>query len=283
MWGHWRFLAIYLVAAFGGSCLAMMSKPAICIGASGAVCGIFAALAGWLFFNRQHLTPPLFRAWQRNFLINVVLLVLISFVPRVSWEGHLGGAIAGLAVALCFTYFQSQSGWLRWLQWAAVILVPLVSFGLLVKTMNTSAAWGEVRSEVEIHAVEHVYLPSARASERQAMQLVQKLKLDDILGQRANRRDSDKVEEAIHSLNTAIALLDGAADELNRAGPFRTPSVEEARRVRLKDLETRIKLWQLARECMEKGEDWTEKDEERLRQQADEMKQADKEWQALLR
>ncbi len=179
IWGHWRFLAIYLVAAIGGTCLALITDPAGCIGASGAVCGIFAAWAGWLFYNRGHLPPPLFRAWQWNFLVNSVLLVLISLIPGVSWAGHLGGALAGLAVALCFVYFQSQAGWLHWFQWAGVILVPLVSFGFLVRTMNTSAAWREfrtavgsaeqkARSDIEIREFNENYLPQVRSSVSEA-------------------------------------------------------------------------------------------------------------------
>src|SRR5438874_2397314 len=80
--------------------LAMAIQPFPCVGASGAICGIFAGEAAWVFYNRGHLDPRVFSAWNRNFLINVVLIAFISFFPGVSWGAHLGGAIAGLLIAL---------------------------------------------------------------------------------------------------------------------------------------------------------------------------------------
>jgi len=283
IWGHWRYLIIFIVAAWGGTCLALIIQPVGCIGASGAVCGIFAAEAAWVYYHRQHLDPRYFFAWRQNFMINVVLLGFVSFMPNVSWAAHLGGAITGLFMALWFNYFQLQVGWRRWLMPVGVILIPLVSVALLVRTMNKSAAWRDAWSELEVHSMVNVHLPRFRALEKQAVNLVQELKIDEILALRASRRDSEKVKEAISTLNTAISYLDEAADELRRVGPYRTSVVEEARRVRLNHLETRIKLWQLIKDCLEKGENWTEKDEEELRHQGERMKEVDKEWQALIR
>src|SRR6266851_6145453 len=269
IWGHWRFLAIYLVAAFGGSCLAFISRPAGCIGASGAVCGIFAAWAGWLFFNRQQLPPPLFRAFQRNFLINAVLIVLISCVPGVSWEGHLGGAIAGLAVALCFTYFQSQSGWLRWFQWAAVIVVPLVSFGLLVKTMNTSSSWGEVREEVEGNEI-NAYLPGMQSVEQKAL-ITFSTEVKPLMEVRASSRNSQDVTRVIEHLDEGLQELLAKVEILQKRKPFSIPFFERARQVRLQLSNARITLLQLSMECLQKGEKCTNKDEDQLKQQEAEV------------
>jgi membrane associated rhomboid family serine protease len=281
IWGHWRFLAIYLVAAFGGSCLAFISRPAGCIGASGAVCGIFAAWAGWLFFNRQHLPPPLFRAFQRNFLINAVLIVLISFVPGVSWEGHLGGAIAGLAVALCFTYFQSQAGWLRWFQWAAVILVPIVSFGLLVKTMNISAAWGEEREKEEGNEI-NAYLPGMHSVEQKALKTYS-TEVEPLMEQRASRRNSKQVTKVIEHLDEDLQELLDKVEVLQKRKPFSTPFIERARQVRLQLANAWTTLLQLSKECLEKGEQCTKKDEERLKQQEAELAKIQIEWREVLR
>ncbi len=281
IWGHWRFLAIYLVAAFGGSCLAFISRPAGCIGASGAVCGIFAAWAGWLFFNRQQLPPPLFRAFQRNFLINAVLIVLISFVPGVSWEGHLGGAIAGLAVALCFTYFQSQSGWLRWFQWAAVIVVPLVSFGLLVKTMNTSSSWGEVREEMEGNEI-NAYLPGMQSVEQKAL-ITFSTEVKPLMEVRASSRNSQDVTRVIEHLDEGLQELLAKVEILQKRKPFSIPFFERARQVRLQLSNARITLLQLSMECLQKGEKCTNKDEDQLKQQEAEVEKIQKEWREVLR
>jgi membrane associated rhomboid family serine protease len=281
IWGHGRYLAIYVVAAVGSTCLALITDPIGCIGASGAVCGIFGAWAAWLFYNRQHIPRPLFLAWQRTFMINVVLLVIISFVPGVSWAGHLGGAIAGLALALWFSYFQTRFAWMPWLQWAGVILIPLVGIALLVRTMHTSAAWGEVREDSERDEI-NAYLPGLHSVDEKArttyMQVVKPL-----LELAATRRKSEDVHQAILQLDETLQDLRSKADALERRKPLTTPFVEKARQVRLQVTSAYITLLELSKQCLVKGKDCSEKDEERLNQQEEEVTSTNREWQELLR
>ncbi len=294
IWGRGRFLAIYIIAAIGGTCLAMAIQPFPCVGASGAICGIFAGEAAWVFYNRGHLDPRVFSAWNRNFLINVVLIAFISFFPGVSWGAHLGGAIAGLLIALWLNYFQFQPGWRRWLQWLGIIIIPLVSVGLLVRTMQTGSQWltirrgaekeeSKTRINTEAREFEEKYLPQIQSAFRQAARKVEEMRLDDILAQNPTRRDGKEVEKAITGLSSVTGSLESAAEELRQAGPYSTRLVEEARKVGLKDLETRIAYWQLAKGCLEKRNNWTKKDEAKLQQQKEEMEKADQEWRALLR
>jgi membrane associated rhomboid family serine protease len=290
LWGHARYLAIYVVGALGSTCLALISRLNPPIGASGAVCAIFASWAVWFFYNRQHLPPPLFFAWQRNFLVNVVLLTFISLFPGVSWEGHLGGAIAGFALALWFSFFQIQFGWQRSFQWVGVLLIPLVAVGLLIRTMQTSGQWitfrqsaekeeMKIRSKNEAREFEEKYIPQIQSSIRQA----KKVRLEDILEQNPTRRDDKEVEKAIVELSTVIDSLESAADKARQAGPYSTRLVEEAQKIGLKALEAQVAYLQLAKECLKKANNWTEKDEAKLQQQKEEMERADKEWQSMLR
>src|SRR5262249_42220526 len=79
MWGGWRFLVIYLLAGLGGSCLAIGYNPIqLLAGASGALCGIFAAEAAWLVLNRSFMPPGLVSRWAGNLATNIFLIVVIS-------------------------------------------------------------------------------------------------------------------------------------------------------------------------------------------------------------
>jgi membrane associated rhomboid family serine protease len=152
IWGRLRFLVIYFLAGFGGSCVAMALRPGsieergivyvLLAGASGAICGIFAAEAGWVYLNRQHLPTQLFLAWQRNFVINLIILIYMSFsITGVSWEGHLGGALAGLVVAFFLNRFQFEWGIRRWIAIGGVLVVPVICFGFLLRAMDSSQKW----------------------------------------------------------------------------------------------------------------------------------------------
>jgi membrane associated rhomboid family serine protease len=287
IWGHWRFLTIYLVAAWGGSCLALSIQPVRCIGASGAVCGIFAAEAAWVYYNRRFLDPRLFFSWQQNFMINVVLLGIISFMPNVSWAAHLGGAISGLIMALWLNYFQLQAGWRRWLTPIGVILIPLVAFGLLVRAMNSSAVWKQAREyekelqeEKEREEINN-YLPRLASTDQKA-QLVFTKDVKPLLEVRASRRNAEDVKKAIHQLDETINDLQKGVETLHTRRPFDSPFIEKVRQHRLLLTETRITLLQLGKECMEKGEDCTEKDEERLKEQEEQLEKIKNEWREIL-
>ena len=94
--GRWRFLTLYLVSALGGSafilawCLIQPSEIFVStVGASGAVFGMFGAV-----FVLQRL------GGSDTTLILVLLgisLVRGFTASGISWQGHIGGAIAGVA------------------------------------------------------------------------------------------------------------------------------------------------------------------------------------------
>ena len=134
MWDRWRFLAIYLLAGIISGCIVLLlligqQRNALTIGASGSMFGLFASLVVWFTLNYQYLPPQVIDAFKRNLGVNLVLLVAINFVPGVSWQGHLGGAIGGAIVALLLNAERFHpSAAVRWLALAAVPVVPVAFF-----------------------------------------------------------------------------------------------------------------------------------------------------------
>jgi membrane associated rhomboid family serine protease len=96
--GHARFLAVYLLAAVGGSVLEFLVSPHDgAVGASGAVYG----LAGCYFVltRRLHHHPI-----DPNRVLIPFLIWMVVSAGFTSWEGHLGGLLAGGAVAVGLAY-----------------------------------------------------------------------------------------------------------------------------------------------------------------------------------
>lgn len=97
--GRWRFLALYLLSALGGSVAVVVLTPISqwgvpTVGASGAVFGLFAAAALML----RRLGGDF-----RQILFVIAINVVISFtIPRVSWQAHLGGLVIGAVLTLVF-------------------------------------------------------------------------------------------------------------------------------------------------------------------------------------
>lgn len=89
--GQWRFLALYVLSAIGGSVAVLMLAPLTpVVGASGAIFGLFAA---FFVINRG------LGGNSTQLLIVLGLNLAIGFlVPGIAWQAHLGGVIVGAAI-----------------------------------------------------------------------------------------------------------------------------------------------------------------------------------------
>jgi len=142
LWGRWRFAGIAAGSALAGTTAATMMQPAAAVsGASGLICGVMASLAVWLLLYRQHLDPQAVRDFARSLLFAVVLIGAVSFMPRVSWEGHLGGALGGIVLTFALDLIRPGS---RRRSIAGVVLAvafPFAVLGLLAAMMLHSERW----------------------------------------------------------------------------------------------------------------------------------------------
>jgi len=101
--GAARFLAIYGASALGGAVAFGLLAPTLrpMVGASGALFGLAGALAVWEWRARRDEgvpTGPVLRFVGLLVVLNVVLWWAMR--GQLAWETHLGGCLAGAAVAL---------------------------------------------------------------------------------------------------------------------------------------------------------------------------------------
>ncbi len=97
--GHWRFLAIYLLGGLFGSLASYAFSPAISAGASGAIFALAGAIT--VYFLRYHEN---FGARGRSILQSMAVIIGINLVfgfvgQGIDNWGHIGGLIGGAVVA----------------------------------------------------------------------------------------------------------------------------------------------------------------------------------------
>jgi membrane associated rhomboid family serine protease len=158
IWGRWRLLLIYLIAGWAGSCLAMAYPPTFpgtviavpLVGASGAICGILGALVVWVLLAGKHLPAEMARRLRNGLFINVALLIGVSLLPMVSWQGHLGGGLGGAAAALVL-HFQrfGKTQVLRWAAALALLPLPIISFAAMQYAWKSKADPLQAKKEKE--------------------------------------------------------------------------------------------------------------------------------------
>jgi membrane associated rhomboid family serine protease len=96
--GRLRFTVLYLLSALGSSMTAFLIAPDVgAIGASGAIFG----LAGAYFIISRRLKRD--HAYANRMIIYTLIWLVVS-AGFASWEGHLGGLLAGGALTLAYAY-----------------------------------------------------------------------------------------------------------------------------------------------------------------------------------
>jgi membrane associated rhomboid family serine protease len=113
--GPARFLALYLISIFGGSAMVLwLSEPVVpVVGASGAFFGLMGA---YLIMLRA--------IGDNSGLLVGLIAVNLAFgflVPGISWQGHLGGLLAGMAVTAVYARTRYKSGLTQKIQVLGVV------------------------------------------------------------------------------------------------------------------------------------------------------------------
>jgi membrane associated rhomboid family serine protease len=141
--GRVKFLMVYFIAGFGGSVFVMLLSPPLVptVGASGAIFGVFAALAVYAYVNRKR--DPAAAAILRSVVFLIVINLVLTFAGGVagyiSWQAHGGGIIAGVAAMGALTVLGTKDARDRFgavdLGLVAAVVVVLVA--LLVFRLQT--------------------------------------------------------------------------------------------------------------------------------------------------
>ena len=117
--GHARYLALYFTAGLAGAAGALLATPLQpTVGASGAIYGILGALLILEWLQTGTFMGPA--------LTLIVINLAFSFTASgISWGGHVGGLIAGIAGTLAF--WQARKLRQPWLGYAALVAISALS------------------------------------------------------------------------------------------------------------------------------------------------------------
>jgi membrane associated rhomboid family serine protease len=102
--GHWRYGAVYLLSALGGSTAVYVFGNSLgpTVGASGAIFGLFGAAL--VLFRKLGL--------DLQWLVGIIVLnfVLTFSIDGISKLGHLGGFVAGMLSAVALNGMPQRGG-----------------------------------------------------------------------------------------------------------------------------------------------------------------------------
>ncbi len=266
IWGSWRFLALYLISGFGGSCFMLIGNPVGGgAGASGALWGIMASLGAWLFLNRHVLPPPLVAMWRRQLITVLILNLFITFgIPSVSDHiskgAHLGGGLVGLLAAVPLDYLRFGKPGQRWIAVAGLISIPALSFVAMLWSFRASE---DTLRKAMVGEEMRTFLPEFAVPLQRAVIGADEVFLRSavpLLRETPARRNAEAVQDAVVLLGQRRQALDDIAAELDHARPFQNPNVESLRRLSAEEAQNMARVLELAERRLQAGQTWSEED-----------------------
>lgn len=127
--GVTRFIAAYLTTAMLGSVFVYWLAPAnaLTIGASGAVFGLFGMALMLLLKAKQDV---------RTLLVLLGINAFISVAgSNISWQGHLGGFVAGVVLGAAFAYAPRSRKGIVQLATFSVLWIAMIA-AIVIRTID---------------------------------------------------------------------------------------------------------------------------------------------------
>jgi membrane associated rhomboid family serine protease len=213
LWGRVRLVIIYTISGLAGSCLAMALSPdSLLVGASGAIWGVMMAALAWFMLYRDELPPEIAADSIRRLVLAIILNAGLSFLPGISWEGHLGGAVAGFVTAGLLNTIRVGKPRARLLAVVLLVALPGVCVGGLIASMKWSDSWVPIRQQEASYAFNRDTAPLVTRLHSSFVHPVEHRARLALLVAGNHRKESlvqtrADVEELIATAKTALAQL----------------------------------------------------------------------------
>ncbi|QBO37505.1 rhomboid family intramembrane serine protease [Periweissella cryptocerci] len=128
IFGHWRFIVIYMIAGIGGNIASAVFAPeSVAAGASTAIFGLFGA---FLMVGESFWENPYVRRQTQTFIIFIILNLASGFVPNSGMDnfGHLGGLFTGFLAAYMVSVPKSVGTISKYKRILGVVLLLAIVF-----------------------------------------------------------------------------------------------------------------------------------------------------------
>ena len=131
IWGHHKFLALYVLSGIVGNIFTLFFTPnVIAAGASTSLFGVFAAIMVAGYFGRNPYLKELGRNYQALIIVN---LIFNLFTPSIGIAGHIGGLVGGVLCAIFLPTLVEKNMFKPWQRWlAAATYVGLSLFWIVL-------------------------------------------------------------------------------------------------------------------------------------------------------
>lgn len=206
MYGHWRYLAIYLVSGLMGNLLSLVwqGNHAVSGGASGAIFGIYGAMIVFLWQERALLDRHEFRWLFGGACVFAIATIALGFmIPMIDNAAHIGGFVAGMLSGMLLMRGLRPDELVPRLPrfFAGALLVAAVAV-MLIQLPTPKYSWGaEQLLQKEINA----FIQEDQAINRSWLHIMHESKQGNVtyfeLGEQIENDITDRYQERYEALS----------------------------------------------------------------------------------
>lgn len=206
MYGHWRYLMIYLVSGLLGNLVSLVwqGNQAVSGGASGAIFGIYGALIVFLWQERAVLDRHEFRWLFGGACVFAIATIALGFmIPSIDNAAHIGGFVTGLLSGLMLMRGLQEHAVIPRLPRlvAGAVLAAAVGF-MLIKLPEPKYNWGE---ELLLQKQINAFIQEDQAINRSWLNIMHESKQGSVtyleLGEQIESDITDRYQERYEALS----------------------------------------------------------------------------------
>lgn len=159
--GESKYLVIFFVSGIAGSLSSVyLSKSQVSVGASGAIWGLFGTSLALALFRTSLVPEPIRLRLRRITFINLIINLLISFLPMIDMWAHIGGGLAGFLISIPLI-FRPRSRFLflfiRYSFWFLAWVFSLLYTSSIAYGLYRFEPWvDQLKGELVSHALKDV-------------------------------------------------------------------------------------------------------------------------------
>lgn len=210
LYGGARFLLLYLLTGIAGVVASYWFHPdSISAGASGAIFGLFGVLLVFSIKYRKTVPASFSKALGRGMFQTLAVNLAIGFlIPQIDLSAHVGGLIAGCALAFALPFARPglpEGRGLKFVQAGLVVVIAASFLGVMTHYNGPSLSYRNlVSSQASIGTLANSLVKGEEAFEYSEMVL--------------DSGDLRRLPEAREDLGRAIDLLKDAPSFSGRVG-----------------------------------------------------------------
>ena len=131
--GSAPFAALYGGAALaGGAVFHVLTPGGVAIGASGAIFGLFGAWLVASFRTRRSVAGA--AGFRQMLMLLAINMALPLIIPRIAWQAHVGGLVAGVLVAATWMIVRGRTAQASLARAGAGVAIAALSIATVMAT-----------------------------------------------------------------------------------------------------------------------------------------------------